>query len=281
VTFATSGGDVVDVVSFVLELGCEQEREIMEHAVPQDVRNPRPVNWIDRSIRQFNMAWYVGVVCALYAVAASALALAALPTVALLLAVQQWCADSAGWVRALALSAVVGAGFFLSGLTLLVVVPLYNSILPTRIRPFRGGYFTIAAIPWYVHNALLYVVRYTILPFVTFTPFGIWFLRAMGMKIGRRAMINTEFISDACLLTVGDDVVIGGSVRIFAHYGGGGHLTIAPVIIGDGATIGENATVMGDVIVGAGAVVAPHSVLLPGTRIAPGRHWRAESQPVG
>jgi acetyltransferase-like isoleucine patch superfamily enzyme len=116
-------------------------------------------------------------------------------------------------------------------------------------------------------------VRYTFLPFVTLTPFGEWFLRAMGMKIGRRAFLNTEFISDPCMLTVGDDAVIGGSVHLFAHYAGGGHLNIAPTTIGARATIGEKATVMGDVIIGEDATVLPHSVLLPGSRVGPGEIW--------
>src|SRR5439155_26433027 len=53
-------------------------------------------------------------------------------------------------------------------------------------RPFKGGYFTIAAVPWYVHNALFYLVRFAFLPFVTTTPFGIGFLRRPGLRIGRR-----------------------------------------------------------------------------------------------
>jgi acetyltransferase-like isoleucine patch superfamily enzyme len=146
-------------------------------------------------------------------------------------------------------------------------------VLPTRIERFKGGYYTFAALPWYVHNALFYLVRFTFLPFVTFTPFGIWFLRAMRMKIGRRPFINTEYISDPQLLTLGDDVALGGSVRIFAHYGGGGHLVIEPVLIGDGATIGLGATIMGDVKVGARATVLPHSVLLPGSRVGPEETW--------
>jgi len=245
----------------------------METPVLHEVQNPPPLNWIDRSIRRFSSAWYLGAVCVLYLIAATALAFASLPAVALLLYAGDKSETAELGARALAFAAAGGVGFFLSGLALLAVVPVYNLVLPTNIRPFRGGYFTIAALPWYVHNGLLYLVRYTFLPFVTFTPFGIWFLRAMGMTIGKRVMFNTHYVSDACMITVGDDVVIGGSVRMFAHYAGGGHLVIAPVVIGDGATIGENATVMGDVVVGAGAVVAPHSVLLPGTRIAPGEHF--------
>ena len=68
-------------------------------------------------------------------------------------------------------------------------------------------------------------------------------------------------------------MVIGGSTHLFAHFGGGGHLTLAPVVIGARATIGEKATVMGDVHVGEDAVVLPHSVLLPGSRVGAGETW--------
>ncbi len=139
--------------------------------------------------------------------------------------------------------------------------------------PFKGGYYSIYTIPWFLHNGLFYLVRYTFLPFVTLTPFGIWFLKAMGMTIGRHAFVNTEYISDPALITLGDDAALGGSVRIFAHYGGGGSFVVAPVVIERRATIGLGATVMGDVEVGEGATVLPHSVLLPGSRVGAGETW--------
>jgi acetyltransferase-like isoleucine patch superfamily enzyme len=163
--------------------------------------------------------------------------------------------------------------FFIFGLTLMAVVPLYNFLLPTRFKAFKGGYYTIHAVPWFIHNGLFYLVRFTFLPFATLTPFGVWFLKAMGMKIGRHAFINTEHISDPRFIEVGHDAALGGSVRIFAHYGGGGNLVIAPVKIGDRATLGAGACVMGDVMVGDGATVLPHSVLLPGTRVPAGETW--------
>ena len=77
------------------------------------------------------------------------------------------------------------------GLALLEVVPILNFLLPTRLRPFSGGYFTLAAVPWYLHNALFYLVRFSFLPFKTTTPIGILFLRAMGMRLGRRVRISS------------------------------------------------------------------------------------------
>ena len=81
-----------------------------------------------------------------------------------------------------------------------------------------------------------------------------------------------EFIKYSALVTV-IAAVVGGAVHLFAHYGGGGHLTIAPVSIGHRATIGLGATVMGDVEIGDDATILPHSVLLPGSRVLAGETW--------
>lgn len=238
-----------------------------------DSRNPPATGFLDRMVRRYARPAYVIVVLLLYLLIASALGLALAPAI--------WCWEwFAGQSRS---HATLGAGlllgfgtalaFFVFGFALLCVVPVYNLLLPTRVRPFKGGYYTLRAAPWLLHNALFYLVRFTFLPFVTLTPFGIWFLKAMGMKIGRHAFINTEYISDPQLITLGDDTALGGSVRIFAHYGGGGHLTVAPVRVGARVTVGLAATVMGDVEIGDGATILPHSVLLPGSRVGPGETW--------
>lgn len=236
-------------------------------------KNPPPSGWLDRTLRRFARASYGAAVLLLYVLASSALGLAMAPALGFWSWAapigQSWAAPLhwawAGFVFALC--------FFLFGLALMVVVPIYNFVLPTRYKAFKGGYYTLAAVPWFLHNGLFYLVRFTFLPFATLTPFGVWFLKAMGMKIGRHAFINTELISDPRFLTIGDDAALGGSVRIFAHYGGGGNLVIAPVKIGHRATLGAGACVMGDVEVGDGATILPHSVLLPGTRVPAGETW--------
>ena len=95
----------------------------------------------------------------------------------------------------------------------------------------------------------------------------------MGMKLGRHVFINTEYISDPQLIRLGNDAALGGSVRIFAHYGGHGNLIVEPVVIGDRATVGLAATVMGDVQIGADATILAHSVLMPGSRVGQGETW--------
>jgi acetyltransferase-like isoleucine patch superfamily enzyme len=240
----------------------------------QDQRkNPPPKHALDRLLRRFARASYFVAVLLVYALASTALGLAIAPALWSFQALQALCRPLPAPLYWVGVATSLALCFFQAGLTLLVVVPIYNWVLPTRVQPFKGGYYSIYAVPWFLHNGLFYLVRYTFLPFATLTPFGIWFLRAMGMKIGRHAFINTEYISDPQLITLGDDAALGGSVRIFAHYGGGGNLIVAPVVIGRRATIGLGATVMGDVEVGEGATVLPHSVLLPGSRVGPGETW--------
>jgi acetyltransferase-like isoleucine patch superfamily enzyme len=122
---------------------------------------------------------------------------------------------------------------------------------------------------WYFYNALLYIPRYTFLPFITPTPLLNFFYQMMGMKIGKNTIINTFNISDACMITLGDRVVIGGSATIFAHYGQKGYLVIAPVVIEDEVNIGLKASIMGDDHIGKGAFISAHSVVYPKSRIAP------------
>jgi len=235
--------------------------------------NPPAHGAVDRFIRRFSQASLLLAVSVLYALIATALGLALAPALWFLDGWADWIAVAPGWLRWPLAGLGYALAFFVFGFSLLCILPLYNWVLPTRAKPFKGGYFSIAAVPWLLHNGLFYLARFTFLPFVTLTPMGGWFLSAMGMKLGKRVFINTEYISDPRLITLGDDAVIGGSTHLFAHFGGGGHLTVAPVVIGARATIGEKATVMGDVLVGEDAVVLPHSVLLPGSRVGPGETW--------
>ncbi len=164
----------------------------------------------------------------------------------------------------------LSVGYLLYGITLILVVPLFNKLMPGKIRPWRGNWYSIETIPWYYHNALVQLVRYTFLDFITPTPLNILFYKLMGMKIGKNCVINTSNISDPCLIELEDNVTIGGSATIFGHYAQAGFLVLEKTVIKKGATIGLKASLMGDVIVGEKVTVRPHSVLLPKTRLFKG-----------
>jgi hypothetical protein len=189
------------------------------------------------------------------------------PGITLLTAVNQWSADFPVIIRNACLGFSVAATFFCYGLTLIFVVPAVNKLLPLKVKPLRASWFSLEVIPWYYHNALTYLVRYTFLDFITPTPLNKLFYQMMGMKIGKGSMINTSNISDPCLIEIGDYVTIGGSASLVAHYGQKGMLVIDKLIIHDKATIGLKASLFGDVVVGKGALVKAHEVVMPKTRI--------------
>lgn len=163
--------------------------------------------------------------------------------------------------------------YFAYGLTLLLVAPTFNLLLGGRLQPYRGSAVSLTALRWYVHCTLTLVVRYSFLEFVTPSHFAQTYYRLMGMKIGRNVSINSTAIADPSLIEIGDNVIIGGSASVMAHYAQGGYLVIAPVRLGAGSTIGLRAIVMGGVDVGAKAKVLAGSFVLPNTRIPAGETW--------
>jgi len=218
-------------------------------------------------LRKFRTGTFIFALMPLYVVGILAMGIAATPGIYIFTYVAQ---ATQSWLPLLhyaALGTAFFLGYFFYGISLIFVIPFFNWILPFRIKPFRGSYFSLQSVPWYIHNALTYIVRYTFLEFVTPTPLNTLFYRMMGMKIGKHVHINTTNISDPGLIEIGDYVTIGGSAHIIAHYGQRGYLVLSKTKIGDGVNIGIKATIMGDVEIGAGAMVAPHEVILPKSRI--------------
>jgi hypothetical protein len=180
---------------------------------------------------------------------------------------------TAGWLtplRYMAVGCALSAAYFSYGICLIFVVPAVNFLMPFKPKAFRGPYYSLGAVPWYIHNGLTYIVRFTFLEFVTPTPLNILFYRLMGMKIGKGVVINTTFISDPCLITLEDFVTVGGSATIFAHYGQKGYLVIAPVTVGKGTNVGLKASIMGGCKIGADVNIKPHTAVLPKTEIPDG-----------
>lgn len=166
-----------------------------------------------------------------------------------------------------------GGAFVGFTFTLIFIVPIMNLPCLPFVKAYRGAWFSIESIPWYYHNALTYLVRYTILDFLTPSPLNILFYKMMGMKIGKGVMINSSNISDPCLIRLDDYVTIGGSAYMMAHYGMKGFLIIDKLHIKRGAMIGLSAKILGGVTIGEKAVVAPNTAVLPKTIIKDGEKF--------
>ncbi len=223
--------------------------------------------FLETIFRKFRTVTFVIALTFLYMLVILAMGISVTPGVYLFNIIQESTSDWPQFFHYLSIGCSIVFGYFLYGFSMIFVIPLFNFLMPFRMKPFRGSYFSLAIVPWYFHNAFLYVVRFTFLEFFTPTPLNILFFRMMGMKIGKHVHINTTNISDAAIIEIGDRVTIGGSATIFAHYASNGYLVVEPVIIKTGASIGIKSTVMGDVEIGEEAMIAPHEVVMPRSRI--------------
>jgi acetyltransferase-like isoleucine patch superfamily enzyme len=169
---------------------------------------------------------------------------------------------------------LLAISYYAYGFALMVIAPTACLLLgAARLKAYRGPSVAIAAIPWYVQNTMVFLVRYSFLEFVTPTIYQQIFYRLMGMKVGTDAYINSTAVMDPSLVELGDRATIGGSASIIAHYGQGGFLVVAPVKIGAGATIGLRASIMGGTEIGENAKVLANSFVLPNTKIPAGETW--------
>lgn len=167
----------------------------------------------------------------------------------------------------------IAVGFYLYGLSLVLVIPVFNRPVLSILKPTRAPFHSVQVFPWYLHNSLLYIIRYTFLEFITPTPINLWFFKRMGMKIGKGVQINTANITDPAMITLEDGVMLGGSATVIAHYGVNNVLILSPTILRKNAMIGLRAIIMADVEIGEGAKILPNSVVLPKTRVPAGETW--------
>ena len=222
---------------------------------------------IETFIRRFRNVSFVIFLSPFVVLVALCIGVSLVPGIYIYRFIDGWSQSWPQFLHTVGLGCALALAFLSYGFTLIFVVPLVNFLMPFRVKPWRGSWFSLQSIPWYIHNALTYVVRYTFLDFLTPTPFNLLFYRLMGMKIGKGVVINTTNISDPCLITIEDYVTIGGSATLFAHYGQKGYLIISRVLIKRGATIGLKASIMGDVVIGENATITPHTVVMPKSRV--------------
>lgn len=241
-----------------------------EDVLAETSNAPGLTGFVETFLRRFRNLSFVLLISPLAVICCSAIGLAAAPAFLWFHWVDTATAAWSPLTHYIAIGLAASSGYFIYGFSLLFILPAINFILPLKVKPFRGPWYSLPAIPWYVHNGLTYMARYTFLELITPSPLNILFYRMMGMKIGKGVVLNTANISDPCLITIGDYVTVGGSATIFAHYGQKGYLIIAPVTIGKGTNIGLKASIMGGATVGENVTILPHSVVMPNSKIPNG-----------
>ncbi len=249
------------------------EKKIREFHDPQGSKEKGIIGLFERVLRKSKLLVLGCLLIVIYAVVAALLGISLIPGVALVKWMFGWSEDFSTLPRLFIQGFSLALGYLAYGFTAIIVVPLMNRLIRPYIKPFRGGVYSTKVLGWYLHNILIYSVRYTFLDWITPTPFNIYFYRQMGMKIGRGTEVNSSNISDAALITLEDGVTVGGSVTIIAHYATGGFLIVTPVIVRKNATLGIRSIIMGGADIGERATILPNSVVLPKTVVPAGETW--------
>jgi non-ribosomal peptide synthetase-like protein len=138
------------------------------------------------------------------------------------------------------------------------VEPLWSTFV--RRTEFVTGIYEATAVP-------------ALLTWLTGTPLLGPALRMFGAKIGRRALIESTYLTEFDLVDVGDDVAIGDGVSLQTHLFEDRVMKMAYVIIRDRASIGSKSVVLYDSSVEEDVVLAPLSLVMKGETLPAGTSW--------
>ncbi|HET6398835.1 MAG TPA: DapH/DapD/GlmU-related protein [Candidatus Thermoplasmatota archaeon] len=206
-----------------------------------------------------------------YLILGAMMAVAAVPSV--FLARWGWRIDTgAAWHDALA-EAFLGIyfsilSFFLFGLVLMFVLPMFRFLL--NARPSKTGSIPIhntRILPWYIYNGMLFTFNTVYGRFARLTTIYPVYLRMMGAKIGKDVVFNTQHVYDLDILSVGDKTVIGANASILGHVGEKGRLVRMPVTIGKHCTVGQYANIFPGVTMGDNCHVGAMSMVPKGMQL--------------
>ena len=135
---------------------------------------------------------------------------------------------------------VLIASSFMMVLTLAVQKWLLLGKIKPGVYPLWGWYYC----RWLsIHNSSRWLFRF--LGIYRSTPFYTFFFRLMGTKIGANAVIDTCWIMDHDLVTIGTRCYIARDANIQPSYVSNGALTLKEIVIGDEVAIRHGACILG------------------------------------
>jgi len=210
---------------------------------------------------------------AMYSMAVVFFGISLAPGVALFIRVWPAALNFSLPLRCVFLGMSVAAGYFLFGLTLVLLVGGFRVLFRFRLKEGRYPLFSLPAIKWAFISSLYLMIQFTFIDFLLLTPFANLLFRLLGVKLGKGVQINSKFIFDATLLEIGDNTVVGGGAIIIGHVVERGRLKLKKVKIGKNVTIGSHATVMPGCEIGDNALIGAGAVMLKNTQVEPRSVW--------
>ncbi|MFN3242629.1 MAG: amino acid adenylation domain-containing protein [Planctomycetota bacterium] len=146
-------------------------------------------------------------------------------------------------------------------------------LLLGRVRPGQHGLWSCWASRWDFHYVMWQRYGRALLTPLEGTLLLPWYLRAMGMRIGRRCVLGDGFaqVVDPDMITIEDGATVHALFQ--AHSFEDRVLKIDRVRLGARCTVGRGAVVLYGADVGDDAHVMPHSVVMKRERLLPARRY--------
>ncbi len=148
-----------------------------------------------------------------------------------------------GFVHLFIVTFSVTLGYFIMGITMMLLLPVLRILMGAKTGEGRVPIRSFKVWSWYNYNGLILAWQTLFGKFWRSSALYILFLRAMGAKIGRHVIVNSNTVYDHDMLEIGDYTVIGGDAAIIGHVGEKGHLVREKIRIGRHCTVGQYTTV--------------------------------------
>lgn len=139
-----------------------------------------------------------------------------------------------------------------------------------RVQPGRYPLWGVYFFRWWVVQRL---VSLTHPKWFQGSPVMRVFLRALGAKVGRDAIIGEVEIGAYDLVTIGDDASIGGKINFNNARVEGNTFVVGPISVGRDASIGTSCMLEDGVVVGEGAELRDLTALASGTTVGAWEVW--------
>ena len=163
--------------------------------------------------------------------------------------------------------AFTGAGFFL----LCLIPVLVKWTLVGRWKPREIPVWSLDYVRFWVVKTLL---RANPILLFTGSPLYTMYLRALGAKVGRRAVVLSRFFPICTdLLTIGEGTVIRKDAYFNGYRAHAGRIQIGSVTLGDNVYVGEAAVIDINTSMGDGAQLGRASSLHSGQAVPAGEVW--------
>jgi len=162
--------------------------------------------------------------------------------------------------------------YLIGGICLIVLLSAFAYTGLTDFRQGSSNFFSVRFLLWHIFADVIYTCSSTVLYPFSGTEIYVWWLRAMGAKVGKRVFISPEQggLREINFLDIGDNAVVL-TANLHAHYMDHGKLQFATVKIDSDVCVNVGCTVLPLTHYGEGCTLRPFTCTVKGQKFEAGR----------